>query len=50
MEVRPLTKDLRSSVTPNFWRSCSEGEGSAAAAGEGAATAMAEMLSERDLI
>ena len=53
VEVRPLTKDLRSSVTPKVSRSCSETEGCGGAV---AAAAMAEswggmeMVSEKDLI
>ena len=61
MEVRPLTNDLRSSVTPNFSRSASSGgrgeeeDDGAAAAAEAEAMAAEiwggmEMPSERDLM
>lgn len=53
--MRPLTKDLRSSVTPNFSSSCGVAEGGEVAA-EVAAEAMAAnwggiaIVSEKDLI
>lgn len=54
--MSPLTKDLRSSVTPNFSSSCGESAGDAATVAVAAAEAMAAncggiaMVSEKDLI